>query len=413
MHAKQQPPAPPHAAGRERSETGGLAAFIAATIVCRIALNTARRFIYPFAPDLSRVLGVPLSAVTGLIAVNWATNLLGLFSGPIADRFGYRPMMAAGMLMLAAGMALGGAHPAYGTLLAAAALAGLGKSIFDPALQADIGERVPYRRRGLVVGFLETAWAGSTLIGIPAMALLIDRAGWRAAFFALGAFGLLGLVMLAAAAPARRRGAGAAGTALDLRQSFRAVARSRAALGLVLYAFFFNVAMDNLFVVYGVWLETAFGLSLLAVGLGTGVIGAAELAGEFLTAALGDRIGLKRTAVAGVALCILTYAALPFAARSAALALAGLFVHFCFFEMTIVTVLSFSTELLPGQRATMVAAYYASAGLGRVGGALLGGAVWAAGGIVLTCLASAGITAAALAFLLWGLRGSGGAERSP
>jgi len=76
---------------------GRLAATIAASIVCRTALNTARRFIYPFAPDLSRTLGVPLTSITALIAVNWATNLLGLVTGPLADRFGYRGMMLIGM----------------------------------------------------------------------------------------------------------------------------------------------------------------------------------------------------------------------------------------------------------------------------------------------------------------------------
>jgi len=91
--------------------------------------------------------------------------------------------------MLAAGMMAGGLFPFFGILIMAQFLSGLGKSLFDPALQAYVGSRVPYRRRGLVVGFLEMAWAASTLVGIPAMAFLIDRAGWRAAFVALSISG--------------------------------------------------------------------------------------------------------------------------------------------------------------------------------------------------------------------------------
>jgi predicted MFS family arabinose efflux permease len=163
--------------------------------------------------------------------------------------------------------------------------------------------------------------------------------------------------------------------------------------------------MDNLFVVYGVWLEQAFGLSLLAVGVGTSVIGAAELAGEFITAGLADRFGLKRAGIGGAALCILTYALLPFAAATVHLALGMLFVHFCIFEMTIVTILSLATELAPQTRATMVAAYYAAAGLGRVCGALLGGPIWLALGIIGTGLTSAAVTVLALSALVWGLRG--------
>jgi len=378
---------------------------IAASIVCRTALNTARRFIYPFAPDLSRTLGVPLTSITALIAVNWATNLLGMATGPLADRFGYRGMMLIGMAMLTAGMMAGGLFPYFGILIMAQFLSGLGKSLFDPALQAYVGSRVPYRRRGLVVGFLETAWAASTLIGIPAMAFMIDRAGWRAAFIALSIWGLAGLLMLTAVVPVERRTPSPSHAKFDLKANWREILGSRAALGLAGYAFLFNLAMDNLFVVYGVWLEQAFQLSLLELGMGTSVIGAAELAGEFLTAGLADRLGLKRTAIGGVSLCILTYAFLPFAAVTVPLALAMLFAHFCIFEMTIVTILSLATEVLPQSRATMVAAYYAAAGLGRVGGALLGGPVWLALGIVGTGVTSAAVTALALAFLVWGLRG--------
>ncbi len=378
---------------------------IAVTIACRIILNTARRFIYPFAPDLSRELGVPLTSITNLIAINWATTLLGLAFGPVADRFGYRAMMIGGMVMLGVGMLAAGIHPALAVLVAAQFLAGLGKSIFDPAVQAYVGERVPYRRRGLAVGLLETAWAGSTLLGIPALALLIDRAGWRAAFLALGLAGVLGLILLWRALPSEPDPPHAARTRFDYRQGFRELTRSKAAWGLVAYAFLYNVAMDNLFVVYGVWLENSFQLSLLAVGMGTAVIGAAELCGEFVTAAVADRIGLKRLAVGGVGFCVLTYAVLPVVATTAGLALAALFVHFCIFEMTIVTVLSLTTELAPGARATMLAAYYAAAGMGRVGGALLGGPVWLSGGIVATTLTSAALTAVALASLIWGLRG--------
>jgi predicted MFS family arabinose efflux permease len=381
-----------------------IAPAIAATIACRTTLNAARRFIYPFAPDLSRALEVPLTAVTGLIAANWATNLLGLAIAPLADRFGYRPMMLVGMVLPAVGMLAAGAAPVFTVIVLSQILAGLGKSVFDPAVQAWVSARVPYRRRGLAIGFLETAWAASTLIGIPLLAWIIDRAGWRWAFVGLGLSALVGLALIAAATSGRERLSGQGRGVAASGNAFRELLRSRAAAGLAGGIFCFNLAMDNLFVVYGVWFEEAFGLSLLALGLGTAVIGAAELAGEFLTAGFADRLGLKRTVLGGVAACVLTYAALPWVAVTAPLALGGLFVHFCLFEMTVVTAVSLATELLPERRATMLSAYYAAAGLGRVAGALAGGMVWLAGGILATGLVSAGATAAALCCLWWGLR---------
>ena len=296
---------------RNHSPTRRLGSRIAAIIACRIVLNTGRRFIYPFAPDLSRVLGVPLTSITGLIALNSATNLLGLISGPLADRFGYRAMMILGMAALAAGMAAVGFFPAFAVLVVAHFLSGLGKSIYDPAVQAYISERVPYGRRGRVVGFLETAWAGSTLLGVPLLALLVDQAGWRAAFFSLSASGLLGLALMIRLIPADRHPGPGVHPRMELQQLLTAMLHHRAARGIALCAFLFNAAMDNLFVIYGAWFEDAFQLSVLALGAGTSVIGAAELLGEFITVGLGDRLGLKRMAVGGVALCVLTYLLLP------------------------------------------------------------------------------------------------------
>ena len=378
---------------------------IVVTTLSRLVLNTARRFAYPFAPALSRGLGVPLTAITSLIAVNQATAVLGLFFGPIADRLGYRLMMLTGMTLLVAGMFAGGLFPFYGVILVALFLAGLGKSIFDPALQAYVSERVPFHRRGLAIGLLEFSWAGSTLLGIPVIAVLIDRLGWRAPFFVMGGLGILGILALRILIEKTGQKK-APGQSLPIfRGAWQQLLRKRVALGALSYAFWISVANDNLFVVYGAWLEKQFSLSIVALGLGTGVIGIAELAGESMTAALADRLGLKRSVIGGLAACLICYGTLPFLGQTLGMALTGLFIIFLTFEFTIVTSLSLFTELVPTSRATMLASYLASAGAGRVMGALIGGPIWLAGGISATALVSAAVSGLALVSLIWGLRG--------
>ena len=378
---------------------------IVVTTLCRLVLNTARRFVYPFAPALSRGLGVPLTAITSLIAVNQATAVLGLFCGPIADRLGYRLMMLTGMTLLVAGMFAGGLFPFYGVILVAMFLAGLGKSMFDPALQAYVSERVPFHRRGLAIGFLEFSWAGSTLLGIPLIAILIDRLGWRAPFFVMGGLGILGILALSILIEKTARKKAPGQSSPVFRGAWRQLLRERAALGALSYSFWISVANDNLFVVYGAWLEKQFGLSIVALGLGTAVIGIAELAGESFTAALADRLGLKRALIGGLAACLICYGILPLLGQTLGMALTGLFFLFLTFEFTIVTGLSLFTELVPASRATMMASYLASGGLGRVVGALIGGPIWLAGGIYATALVSAAISGLALVSLIWGLRG--------
>ena len=378
---------------------------IVVVVICRLVLNTARRFTYPFAPVLSRELGVPLTSITSLIAVNWATSLLGIFFGPLADRFGYRKMMILGLVMLAVGMFAGGLFPLYGVILITLFLAGLGKIVFDPAVQAYVSERVPYNRRATAIGFLEISWAGSTLLGIPLIALLIDNLGWRSPFFAMGAIGLAGIIVLSVLIPPDEKSISNPRRTLSVKKVLPIIVQDKASLGALAYVFFFSAAIDNLFVVYGAWLEKAFSVGIVALGMATAVIGAAELVGEILVATISDRFGLKRVVMIGVTICIFTYSLLPFAGRSLPTALSGLFIHFLIFEFTIISSLALCTELQPELRATLIAGFFAAAGLGRILGALIGGPIWLAGGIVATGLVSTGITALALISLCWGLRG--------
>ncbi|MCB0211780.1 MAG: MFS transporter [Anaerolineae bacterium] len=373
------------------SSSRKLALEMTVAALARLLLNTSRRFAYPFAPALSRGLGVPLVSITSLIALNQLTGILSPLFGPLSDRWGYRTMMLSGLGLMAIGMLAGGFLPFYLTILIALFLAGLGKNIFDPALQAYVGERVPYERRGLVVGLIEISWAGATLVGIPVAGLLIERLGWRAPFFVMGGLALVSIAVLGALFSGGSRRSKHDAKAISFGQAWQQLSRSRTAVGLLVFGFLTSMANDNLFVVYGAWLEESFALGIVALGTATTVIGVAELSGEILVASLSDRIGLHRAIRIGIVLSALAYLFLPIIAQSLTLALVGLFLAFVVFEFTFVTAISFLTEVLPGARATMVASYVAVAGIGRVVGALIGGPLWLWGGLAAIGTVSAAI----------------------
>ncbi len=376
---------------------------LASAVFCRLLLNTARRFPYPFAPELSRGMNVPLTAVTSILAANQATGFFGLFFGPAADRFGYRVMMLAGLCLLVAGMLAAALFPVYGMVFAGLALAGLGKNVFDPALQAYAGQRVPFERRALVIGLLEVSWAGSTLIGIPLVGIMMENWGWRSPFFAISALGIVGIFLLAILGRGEREPAATVPSG-GFRVLLKGVFRQKASVGMLGFSFFVSAANDNLFVIYGAWFETSFDMSLVALGFGTAVIGAAELAGEFLTAFASDRIGLKRAVLAGAVVSACCYLLLPFCGGYLPFALAGLFLVFLTYEFTIVSSLSLCTELLPQSRATMMSGFLAASGMGRVAGALLGGPLWVAFGIPGVAAASAVSGVLSAVFFVWGMR---------
>jgi MFS transporter, DHA1 family, inner membrane transport protein len=373
-------------------------------VFSRLLLNTAKRFPYPFAPVLSRGLGVPITAITSLIALNQAAAVLGVILAPVGDSFGYRRMMLAGMAMLITGMLIAGLLPVYGIVLVGLFLTGLAKNIFDPAIQAYVGERIPYSKRGLAIGILEFSWAGSTLIGIPILGLLISGLGWRSPFFAIGGVGLICFVLLITFIDRDDKLPESSFSLLFFWGALNQLVRQRSALGVLVFAFLSSIANDTLFVVYGVWLEGQFHLTTVTIGLSTIIIGVAEFLGEGMTATLGDRLGLKRSLFLALLFSTLSYGLLPILGHSLKLAFASLFFVFLFFEFAIVTCLSLSTELIPASRATMMAGFFTTAGVGRVIGALIGWPLYVSGGIWATGLVSAAISFLTLISIAWGLR---------
>ena len=372
--------------------------------LCRVLIYTAQRFAYPFSMVLSRGLRVPLQSITFLISLNSATSLLGPIIGPISDRHGYRRMILAALIMLMIGMLLGGIFAYFPLMFLTFFMTGIGKSAMDPAIQAYVSARVPYHRRGMFIGLLEVSYAGSALIGIPLVALSIDQISWRAPFFIFSLGALIGFIIIH--------------ITIDedpdihthqIRYNFyhdiwKPVIKTRPSFGMVGFFFFSGMAIENIFVVYGPWLETRFGLDVVALGLSATVIGFAELCGSILSALSSDRIGLKRTIIVGQMIVIVSYAILPILQLSLETVLIGLFIVFFTFEFTIVTSISLATELLPGQRATMMACLQAASGLGRTLGALIGIPLWLGGGIHATSGMSVALCIFGLISISWGLK---------
>jgi MFS family permease len=112
---------------------------------------------------------------------------LGIVSGPLADRFGSRPLAVVGMLLTGLGLA---AASAARNLIEVYAAYGLGVGLgvgcaYVPAIGAV--QRWFVRRRGFASGLAVSGIGVGTLAMPPLATLLIDMLGWRGAYLALGA----------------------------------------------------------------------------------------------------------------------------------------------------------------------------------------------------------------------------------
>ena len=346
--------------------------------------------VYPFLPAFSRGLGVPLEALTLVLSVRGGLGMTSPFFGLIPDRLGRRHAMLVGLLVFCAGLALVGLFPSYPAFFTAIVLVVASKFIFDPALQAYLGDRTPYARRGLVIALTEIGWSGAALIGLPLVGLAIARGSWQSPFLPLAGLGLVsGLVLWRVIPPdaplpahhgspeqspgnttsARNPGGARPNPLAVVWLNPRILAAM--SIGLLTAA-----ANECLNAVYGAWMEQTFGLPVAALGFSTTVLGLAELAGEGLVMGLADRLGKRRSLAIGLAASIAAYLLLPFLTGRLALALAGLFFIYIAFEFAIVTSIPLMTELAPEARGVVMSGNVAFHSGGRMVGALIGGWVF-------------------------------------
>ncbi|MCG8552266.1 MAG: MFS transporter, partial [Desulfobacterales bacterium] len=256
--------------------------------------------------------------------------------------------------------------------------------------------------------FTEISWAGATLLTIPAAGFIMSRFSWQTPFKLVAVLTFVCFFLLLKLAPDRHRfRAGLANKEKGAKQvqvNWKRLLKNKKVAGLLVFVFFMSLANDNLFVIYGVWLESACGMSLTEIGMSTVLIGMAELLAEGGSALFSDRIGLKKSVLLGTAATAGTYMVLPFTASGIPLILSGLGALFLFFEFTIVSSMSLGTELVPEFRAATMAAFFAMAGFGRIIGAFSGGLIWSAYGIRGICLVSGVCSVLALAALGVGTR---------
>ena len=344
-------------------------------VAVKAVLNTMYRMIYPFLSVIARGLGVDLRTMSLALSVRSASGALGPLLAPLSDRKGRPFGMALGVGLFTAGAAAAFFGRGLALFIAALVLTTIGKYVFEPAMLAHLGDRVPFGRRGTALALTEWGWSLAFILGVPAAGFLIVRFGWRSPFLVLAGLGLAALTILRVfffgrngqEEYASKPAAGSAGLAGHV-EKYGAVFRSAAARTALAVIFLGSMANETVNVVFGVWLEDSFGLKIAALGAVSAVIGLSELGGETLVAGTIDRIGKMRALFIGFGANAVVSLLLPLGGRSTGVALVALFAFYLTFEFAVVSVIPLMSEILPGARATLLAFYTAAFSLGRAAG---------------------------------------------
>jgi MFS transporter, FSR family, fosmidomycin resistance protein len=133
-------------------------------------------------------LGMMISVFYGVSGVFQA------WAGTLVDRFGARRLLLAGLVCLAAGIALMATAPSFWMMIVAAIVAGIGNSVFHPSDLAILSTKVSQGRLGRA--FSAHAMSGTIGYGVGALLVgtLAEFVSWR---WALGAVVIWILTVLA------------------------------------------------------------------------------------------------------------------------------------------------------------------------------------------------------------------------
>jgi len=274
----------------------------------------------------------PLNTATGIGVVGISFALaVGQFVwgatqpvfGAIADRYGAVPVMVAGSVLLAVGIAITPMMSGQWGLIFSMGLltaAGAGAASFSILIGAS-ASRLPAERRSFASGFINAGGSLGQFVFAPLTERLIALAGWVNAMYTLALVTLLTIPLAMRLRDRRRaeppKAAGAAGHAPDEPGSLRA--QLRTALGdrsyLFLHAGFFTCGFHIAFLVTHLPGEVALcNLPTSVSGISIAIIGLANVAGSLGAGALGTRFRMKYLLFwmyASRAVIVLLYLAAP------------------------------------------------------------------------------------------------------
>ncbi len=153
----------------------------------------------PLVPQISRDFGVPVALVGQVATVSMLTLAFSsLVTGPLADRYGHRKSVLAGMAISALMALVYAGAPLFVIILIAAAFAGIAIAMthgvsFGIVITNYLDEEL--RRREL--GFCQAGMTFSGVVGVPIVTIVATYLEWRWTFGAIAILLLIALLFTA------------------------------------------------------------------------------------------------------------------------------------------------------------------------------------------------------------------------
>ncbi len=149
----------------------------------------------PLGPILMRKLAIDTHAFGLLVsAYTFSGAATGLLAAAFVDRFERKRLLLGTFSLFAAATLACGLAPGYSALMIARCAAGAFGGVLGSMVQTMVGDLIPFERRGRASGTIMSAFALSTVAGVPSSLYLANLFGWRAPFILIA---VLSAILLA------------------------------------------------------------------------------------------------------------------------------------------------------------------------------------------------------------------------
>lgn len=203
-------------------------------------------------------------------------GVFALIAGPLADRYGFRLMLVAGLLSVCVSSVATGLSFTFPILLIVTLVGAVARAAVLPTAQAVVLTTFAdedARRQG--IGWVTTGLSTAAIVGIPILTTIAGLTSWRVSFFVMGAMALVAAVLLQRTLADDARRAAGRFRFRDLIDSYEPIRRHRPTTLLMASSLLAEIGLWGAMTYFSALLVQRHGLSIDAVGwafLGIGVI---------------------------------------------------------------------------------------------------------------------------------------------
>jgi DHA1 family bicyclomycin/chloramphenicol resistance-like MFS transporter len=282
----------------------------------------ATQIVTPVVPIVHDDLGVSMAMAQALISLAFvAIAVSTLIYGPLADRYGRRPVILVGTVLFCAGSLLAAVAPTAGWLLAGRAIQSIGSAAALSLTRTVVHDVYGRQQSARVLAQLTTVMIFVPMLAPAIGGALIDHVGWRAVFGLCLAFGVVALSLLTLYLPESRPTQHQTPRLREVVASYGALLADRAYRAPALHFSWIMAAVFATQAAIPYLMVEVLGGTATEYGVWFGVACVFYVAGNLFTARWGHRYAPRRLILASSIGCMLAAAAgaiaLPIAGMSA------------------------------------------------------------------------------------------------